>query len=674
MNTARMMALFKREMKDILRDRKTLVMMVVVPLLLYPLIIVGMTLIMSAVSADQLDTTYQISLYDFSEEETQALAAIIDDKSKIDYNMDFVECGNPETDLVDEKIHAYILKEESNGQTAYSVHYLSASDDSSTAAHALMDAFEYYREDIRLERVEESGLSEKDLLYPISYELKDASSNEESVGNYLGTMIPMLVITSICLGAIYPAIDVTAGEKERGTLETLLTLPVTNFEMIMSKFMAVAILASVSAVLNILSMGAAFIFMFKMMGVSSEFELELATFVPAIAFLLLVVIFFAFFVTAVCMCTCIFAKSFKEANNYITPVLFVFMFGGYAAIIPDLELNATTAALPVINMSMMMKSLFSFEYNYPLYGIVLVSNVVYSILVIMALAKIYNSESVLFSEGFTSLKIFAKRSEMKKGQLAGVGDAIFLLCIVLIMMFYVGTFATMKWGIYGVGVQQLMILLIPILYAIYLKCDLKKMFALRMPKVKHVIGGIVLWVGVFGLNIIMSYGLSFIFTDSAQNVQETFSAIYDSPFAIVLFITAVAPAIAEELLFRGFTYTTIRQKCKPYVTMLIVSAIFGLYHLSLIKFFTTALLGFALAYLKEKSDSIFPGMLFHFLNNALAAVASIYPEKVEKVCPILMQESLNMTDIVMIVLVAIVLIAIACVLLRKGEQKQTVNK
>ena len=63
------------------------------------------------------------------------------------------------------------------------------------------------------------------------------------MGNMLGDIVPMLVIISIMMGAIYPAIDVTAGEKERGTLETLLTLPVTNFELIMSKFLAVSVIA-----------------------------------------------------------------------------------------------------------------------------------------------------------------------------------------------------------------------------------------------------------------------------------------------------------------------------------------------------------------------------------------------------------------------------------------------
>lgn len=652
MNTSRMYALFKREIKDIFRDKKTLIMMVVVPILLYPLLIVGMTLLMTAINTSQLDKTYQIAFVDMEEDNVLALQGILDDKTKIEYDMERISSENPEKDLKDEKLHAYVTKTKEDGQDLYEVHYLSASDDSSLVADVLMDALSIYREEVRKERVEEKGLNEKEVLYPITYELADASSKEESVGNYLGTLIPFLVITSICLGAIYPAIDVTAGERERGTLETLLTLPVTNFEMIMSKFFAVSIIASISAVLNICSMGAAFVFMFQFVGGISGMELKISTFVPAILFLLVVVIFFALFVTAVSMCTCIFAKSFKEANNYITPVLLVFMFGGYSAMLPDLELTVTTAAIPIVNMTMMMKSLFRFEYQYPLFGVVLMSNVVYSVLTIMVLARLYNSESVLFSEGFTSIRIFTKRSEMKKGQLAGVGDTILLLCIVLLGMFYVGSWATIKWGIYGVVLQQLMIFLFPLLYAFYLKCDMKKMFALKLPSIRMLACAVFLFVGAFILNILLSYGLSFLFTDSAQNVEETFSALYEAPFFLIVLATVILPAVGEELLFRGFSFTTIRQKCKPVPAILLVSAIFGLYHMSLIKFFTTAFLGICLGFLVEKSGSIFPGMLFHFLNNFIVALLSCYGEPLAEKIPILAKESLDAGELGGMVVIA----------------------
>ncbi|MBR1691244.1 MAG: CPBP family intramembrane metalloprotease [Lachnospiraceae bacterium] len=660
MSTRKMFALFKRELKDIFRDKKTLIMMIVVPLLLYPLLIIGMTLILNAVNASRMDATYKVAFVGVEEETAAALEAIADDKTRIDYVIERTDADDPGQALKDEEIHAYVTVEQADGQDRYEVHYLSAWDDSVTAADVMMDVLYNYREDVRKERAEQYQLNEKEILYPVTYELADASSAEESVGNYLGMFIPFLVITSICLGAIYPAIDVTAGERERGTLETLLTLPVTNFEMIMSKFLAVSIIASISAVLNICSLGGAFIFMFSFIGgtAAGGMKLEIATFIPAILFMLLVVIFFALFVTAVSMCTCIFAKSFKEANNYVTPVLLLFMFGGYSAMLPDLELTNVTAAIPIINMTMMMKGLFNFEYNYALFGIVLLSNVVYSVLTIMILARLYNSESILFAEGFTNIRIFTKRSEMKKGALAGIGDVVLLLCLVLLVLFYIGSFAAVKWGIYGVMVQQLLILLLPLAYAWYIKSDMKRMFSLRMPKPSAVISAVFLFAGAFLCNLILAGVISVFFRESAQNVEETFAGLFDAPFAVILLITAFLPAVGEELLFRGFTFTAIRQKCRPLTTILLVSALFGLYHMSIVRFVTTAFLGVFLALLVEKSGSIFPGMLFHFLINAAADIISVYEEPMAKYFPILTKESLSIIEVAGILVVGAVCICI----------------
>ncbi|MBO6016075.1 MAG: ABC transporter permease [Lachnospiraceae bacterium] len=337
MNTMRMFALFKREVKDIFRDKKTMIMMIVVPIFLYPLLIIGMTLIVNAINVSQMDKSYKVSYVSIDEETVNSLTEISEDEDLIDYVLVNTASDDPEEDLKAEKIHAYVTVTKKDGQDAFEVHYLSAWDESSVAANALMDVLFEYREHVRKQRVEQYQLDENMLLYPVTYEEIDESSNEEAVGNILGSMLPFFIITSICLGAIYPAIDVTAGERERGTLETLLTLPVTNFEMIMSKFMAVSIIAGISAILNICSMGVAFLFMFSFIGgeMVESFNLEISTFIPAILFLVLVVIFFALFVTAVSMCTCIFAKSFKEANNLVTPVLLVFMFGGYASLLPD---------------------------------------------------------------------------------------------------------------------------------------------------------------------------------------------------------------------------------------------------------------------------------------------------------------------------------------------------
>ncbi|MBO6016076.1 MAG: CPBP family intramembrane metalloprotease [Lachnospiraceae bacterium] len=327
--------------------------------------------------------------------------------------------------------------------------------------------------------------------------------------------------------------------------------------------------------------------------------------------------------------------------------------------------------IPIINISLMVKSLFAFKYDYALYGIVLLCNVVYSVLTVMILARLYNSESVLFSEGFTNINIFTKRSEMKKGSMAGDGDALLLLCVALMILFYIGTYATLRFGIYGVGVQQLIILALPLAYAWYIKGDMRKIFSFRKPGAGAIVSALFLAIGCFITNLVLSFGLAALFKESAQNVQETFSALMDEPFALLLVVAVILPAIGEELLFRGFLFSSIRQKCRSIATVLIVSALFGLFHLSLIKFFTTAFLGIILALLVEKSGSIVPGMLVHFLNNLLSMIISVYESELSERVPMLAKDVLSGVDIVASLAVGLIFLCIGILFLfRMGGKKQ----
>ena len=531
---------------------------------------------------------------------------------------------------------------------------------------------EDYNKQLQKQKVQQLGLDADEILNPVRYEEVNYSSTEQTMGNVLGDIVPMLVIISIMMGAIYPAIDVTAGEKERGTLETLLTLPVTNFELIMSKFLAVSVIACVSAILNIVSMGAAFGFMFSyMMEGMGAVTINYATFLPAILFTLLVMVFFALFVTAVSLCICIFAKSFKEANNYITPMMLVFMFGSMVTMVPNIELTEVTAAIPIVNISLMIVQLFSFSYNYALFGIVLLSNIVYSLLAVLILGKIYNSEAVLFSEGMSSLKLFTPRSEMRKGQIPGIGDVVVLICVELLLIFYVGTAAQLKMGFYGTVVVQLLILLFPLLYLWYLKADFKKVLSLQMPKVLHILAALFVWIGGFSLMCMLAVFLTKIFPESTQSMADTMAEYVKQPSWVLVLVMAVMPAVGEELMFRGFIFGTLKRRWRVLPAMLVTAAIFGVYHMSLSKFFTTALLGFMLVYVVEKTGSIFCSMLMHFCNNLVAVVVMKYSEQASRAVPILTKSSYALSDYLLLVCVACIGLGLGWLLLKKtGIKKQ----
>ncbi|MCR5421345.1 MAG: ABC transporter permease subunit [Lachnospiraceae bacterium] len=679
MNTKRLTALFKRELRDILRDKKTIVMMVVVPIILYPLLIIGMAFLMSAIISGQEEKTYSVAFYK-EPELSDKIAGILagEGEDEFTYELKVVKLkGDDEASyreaLNSGLINAYVRRDESG---KYRICYMSANTDSETAAYGLKDVFSVLRDELRSERIEAEGLMVEEIFYPIEYETEDLSSTEESLGNRIGSFLPFFIITVILLGAIYPAIDVTAGERERGTLETLLTLPVTNFEMIMSKFLAVSVIASVTAFLNVISMGGAVAFL-VMSSLNSMAELNISidfkAFIPGMMFTVLTMICFALLVTAVCMCVCVFAHNFKEANNYITPVMLIFMFLSYTAVIPDFELNKITAAIPVVNVSLLVRELFKFNYDYVLFFIVLFSTVAYSLIAIRILAFIYNSEEILFNEGFRNMRLFDKRSDMKKGQMPGTGDVVMLLCVTLLLMFYIGNYAYMKFGVFGVFIQQLLILLMPLLFAWYMKADMKRLFMIKKPSVREMLGGVFLGFGAYMFAVILSSVLSPVFLKSLENTRALDDLINNSGFLVLLFVSAIMPAIGEELMFRGFTLNTLKVKYSVCISIVITSVLFAAYHLSIIRFFSLLPISFALTYSACKSKSIFVSMIMHFVNNSFSIIQAKFPGKIERLLPFLSEKELSWGSFGILIMLSVIFIIAGLYLLRDKEVFSTVR-
>lgn len=240
MNYKKLRTLYKKEIMDVIRDKKTVFTMVVLPLILYPVIFLVAMQIMMLITTKQQEQTYHIA-YDMVSEENKTLLNdwIAGEEDELTYVIKEVESDNPQKDLEDEVIDAYLTAKEEDGQLFYEVHYLTAVTDSNSVSRMLKEEISALAKKKAEENIALAGLDVKKILYPVESELVNASSNESSMGSILGSVIPFLMITGILMGSMYPAIDTTAGEKERGTLETLLTLPINNLEMIMSKFFSV---------------------------------------------------------------------------------------------------------------------------------------------------------------------------------------------------------------------------------------------------------------------------------------------------------------------------------------------------------------------------------------------------------------------------------------------------
>ncbi|MBP3603157.1 MAG: CPBP family intramembrane metalloprotease [Lachnospiraceae bacterium] len=665
----RLRTLVKKEIMDILRDKKTLIIMVIVPLLLYPSIIIGMTLVMNMVFSSQEEQVYTVGYPVAGIEEE-----IIPDLQRL-YEENEEELVCKLTFLSEEELQSghdvWLLVEQREDSLYAEIAYASTDQASNYAESALSELLDLYKEELLKEKLNEEGLEEQ-FLQPLVQKSIDSATESESMGMSLGGSIGMLLITTILLGAFYPAVDITTGEKERGTLETLLTLPVTNFQMIMSKYIAVSMFACATAVLSIVALGGSVLFL--VFGVSTELAAEfqgisVQTVIVLVLLLLLAMITTALLITAICMCFCVFAKSNKEANNYMTPVMLIIMFASMVGMIPSVELNYQTALIPLVNVSLLMKQLLAQHFDFAVIGVTIAVNFAYSIIIIWILAKMYDSENVLFQDGFQSIRLFQKRSEFEKGTVPAVGDLVMSIVVILLLVLYVGSAVSVRSTFAGTIVNQVIIFAVPVLVTWYMKSNQKELFSFKKPKKGTIPGSIVLYLGTYCLEMAIAGILIKAFPASAENVSMSFEQLAKQPVILMLIVMALMPAIGEEICFRGFLYGGLKNKYGVKWAVVLSAIVFGAFHMSLVKLLPTAMLGACLAYIVSVSGSIYIGMVLHFVNNAFSMLQMKYPDVFAKLFPVFAKPELTLGDTLIFMGVGLIMISIGIPLLKKQKNK-----
>ena len=629
MNMRIIKTLYKKEILDVLRDKKTVIMMLVVPIVLYPLLIIAGLGIVSGVSNSLSEHIYNVAVIGDDALARELRGYDLEEK----YSLKLVEVEDVDKALSDEEIDAYIEASGTGEKLSLKIRYISSVTNSNYAAGLVSDLLKSYSEDKTESMLKTLGLDSDAIMEPVKIEFADASTNEETAGSLMASILPFMLVVSLLMGTMYPAIDTTAGERERGTLETLLTLPVSNTEIIVSKFLVVATIGVISSILNIISLGGVGIYMYKMASsyMQTSGGISMGKFAPAIIICILCILAFAIFISAASMCVTAFAKSYKEANNYITPLALVVMFASFVGFIPNIKLSNTMALAPVANICLLIRDMLTFKFDAGAVLLVLVSNVLYGILAIMFLGRIYNSEAILFGESAAGVQIFERRKNIKSGEVPELGDVVLVIAVTLVAMIYIGGAIQSALGYYGTLGTQLIVLLIPLGAAVYTKKDLRETFRLKKCGIRYVIGGLLMIIGAIIVGVMLSAILGLIFPESTREASELQASLVGDSFFAMLFMVALVPAICEELMFRGYVLSAFEKRFKPTAAMLITACLFGLFHLSIVRFIVTAFLGYVLCYVAHKSRSIIPGMLMHFTNNAISCISLYYPDIYSKV-------------------------------------------
>ena len=274
----------------------------------------------------------------------------------------------------------------------------------------------------------------------------------------------------------------------------------------------------------------------------------------------IVIPLFACLVSAISLCVDFTAKSVKEANNLSTVMMLVFMMGGIVADIPNVKLNHWLALVPVANVTLLIKELFMLNIDVSLIMTVVLSTLIYTLVVVIIMTKVFSSEDVLFSDGMRSIKIFERRANMKENQIPGVGDIVFMFAIMFLISNFAGSYFILKSGVLGLAITQGSILLVPILYSWYMKVDFKNVYSIKMPRINEVIGALVLMIGSYIFNTVLVTWLMDLLPSLAANNDSIEELIGTGGFIPSLFIIGIMPAFAEEAAFRGFLYGTLKNK------------------------------------------------------------------------------------------------------------------
>jgi sodium transport system permease protein len=433
-------------------------------------------------------------------------------------------------------------------------------------------------------------------------------------------------------GAFYPAVDLCAGEKERGTMETLLVSPASRGEIVLGKFFTIVLASMMTAILNLLSMALTGLQLANKFGGAGAAALSPPSLMSGLWMALLLIPLSVFF-SAICLSIAIMAKSMKEGQYYMTPLYMISLPLILVTLAPTVELTPFYSMVPITGVALLLKALIQGQYDIALryFVPVLVPMAIYGTVALKWAVDQFRREDILFRESerfdiMAWIRYVIHNREPRPTTSQTLLCFTIMLCLAWFAMQAIGDLIPPLVGM-GVG-HILYILLPPVLMALLLTSDPAQTLRLRLPSQRYVWLAIGLALGLNPLVRELSVVTDWLFPpkqDVAETIGSMFKAIPNVWVGLLVF--AVVPAITEEVAFRGFILSGLERDHKTRNAIIISALLFGFLHvlISLFsQFFTATLLGLVLGLLAVRSRSLLPGILFHFINNALGVVLGFW--------------------------------------------------
>jgi sodium transport system permease protein len=417
MSWSNIATVYAKELKDSLRDRRTLMSMIIIPTFVMPPLIFGVGKIASSVFSKARSEIPTVMVLDG--ETSPGVVAALRDSKKVNI---VPSAADWKQQISDKKIRATVQlpvnfeRDLAAGSAAPVVIYNYDGElKSGFAASELEKFFRTLREKAVADQLTRRGLPAT-LIQPYETKRENVAPPEKVGGNLLGGIVPYLIIILCFTGAMYPAMDLTAGEKERGTMETLLCSPVARVDIVLGKFLMVLTSSLAAMVLALTSMGVSFavggaIFSggikvtaaskVTVAGASAAVAAPSSNAIPTIdpagifgvlAMVLPVAVLFS----AVIFTVALFAKSYKEAQSYVAPLIFIVIMPAVVGMLPGIDLNARLALVPILNLSLVCREMLSGIWHWNYIALIFGSTCVYAGVALALAVKMFNREDVIF--------------------------------------------------------------------------------------------------------------------------------------------------------------------------------------------------------------------------------------------------------------------------------------
>ena len=655
--------IFRREVRDQVRDRRTLFMIFVLPILLYPILGMGVlkfaaTLeekprIVVVVGAENLPKVpsllnaagdgFNPDLFD-SPIEAERLVVQQEPRSgpwgDPEWREQEIRHGTASAVVVIPPDMQSQLQHEHDVNVP--IKYKSVDEPSQITYFRLKELLERWKDSIVAARLKRDQKTES-YTEPIRVKAEDVATAREVGGSVWARLFPFLLVMMSLTGAFYPAVDICAGEKERGTMETLLISPASRTEIVLGKFLTVMLASVMTAMLNLVSMGLTGMQMASRVGSASggmsrgghavSQVLAPPTLQAAFWMVLLLIPLAAFF-SAVCMSLAVLARSMKEGQYYMTPLYMVTLPLVFLTLAPGVELDLFYSLVPITGVALLLRALIlgnydvAFRYFLP----VLVPTLVYAGVALRWAIDQFQREDVLFREAERfNISSWLRHLYRDRDPTPTGGQATLCFALILSSSWFLMQYLAFRGEpltLASVVAGQSFILIPPLFMALLLTSDPMRTLRIAWPRSRYLLLGLVLPITLNPLVNELQPMVERLFPISSTIKEALGQLMVQAPsLKVSIVVFALIPATCEEFAFRGFILSGLERQHRTRSAILLSALMFGFLHVLLSLFqqlFNATLLGIILGLLTVRSRSILPGILFHFLNNGIAVARGYF--------------------------------------------------